>query len=181
MEKNNIIGVFEDEDVLVRAIRKLKEHRIKIDYVLTPFPVEKVFEELGLKTRLPYATFIYGFIGVTLTFVFLYWTSVINYPLKFGGKPLNSLSFIIIMFVLTINTAVVLTLVTFFIRQKIGPGKKSVVIDERSTDDKFIIVIHKAPEMTAQEIGDINDILKDSGAVEIYEKTEPADFKADLD
>jgi hypothetical protein len=172
MEKNNIIGIYDDEDVLVKAIHYLRENGVKIKNIFLPFPVHGVFEALKLKTRLPQATFIYGVIGVAFTFAFLYWASVVNYPLKFGGKPLNTLSFIIIMFVVTILISTVLTFTTFFIRQNIGPGKKAVMYDSRTTDDKFVIVIDKEPEMKEDEISKINRVLRESGAIEVEEKTE---------
>lgn len=171
MSRINIIGVYNDPDVLVDAIYKVKEKGIKIRNVFSPFPIHEVFDALGLKTRLPYLTFIYGVIGALMTFAFLYWASVVNYPLKFGGKPLNSLSFIIVMFVATILVATVLTFTTFFIRQKIGPGKKTVMIDPRTTDDKFTIVIVREEEMTDEDVKAINDALIETGAEEV--KVEP--------
>jgi hypothetical protein len=177
MERNNvIIGVYEDPDVLVNAVRKVKEKGIKIKNVFSPFPIHELFEALDLKTRLPLLTFIYGVIGTVATFAFLYWTSVVSYPLKFGGKPLNSLSFIIIMFVATIFVATLLTFTTFFLRQKIGPGKKVVMLDPRTVDDKFAIVIEKDPAFTEDELTSINDVLKETGAVEVSEKPLPEGY-----
>jgi hypothetical protein len=177
MEQNNvIIGVYEDPDVLVNAVRQVKEKGIKIKNVFSPFPIHDLFEALDLKTRLPLLTFIYGVIGTTATFAFLYWTSVVSYPLKFGGKPLNSLSFIIIMFVATIFVATLLTFMTFFLRQKIGPGKKVVMIDPRTVDDKFAIVIEKDPELSEEDISSINSVLQETGAVEISEKPLPEGY-----
>ncbi|MEA3478014.1 MAG: DUF3341 domain-containing protein [Bacteroidota bacterium] len=176
MEKIEIIGVYDDPDVLVSAIHKIRDKGIKIKNVFSPFPVHGVFEALNLKTRLPYLTFIYGVIGVSVSFAFLYWTSVVSYPLKFGGKPLNSLSFIIIMFIATIFVATLLTFMTFFIRQKLGPGKKVVMIDPRTTDDKFAIIIEKDPELSADDISQINKVLEETGAVEIAEKPLPEGY-----
>jgi len=181
MKKINIIGVYDDEDILVDAINKIQDNGVKIKNVYMPFPVHGVFDALKLKTRLPYATFIYGVIGVSITFAFLYWASVVNYPLKFGGKPLNSLSFIIVMFVATINIATLFTFMTFFIRQRIGPGKKATVIDVRATDDKFLIVIDKNPDLSGNDIMNINKVLKDTGAIEINEKPEPEGFNEEQD
>jgi hypothetical protein len=181
MSKINIIGVYHDEDIFADAVQTIKDSGIVIKNVFMPFPVHRVFHILGLKTRLPLMTFIYGIIGVTITFAFLFWTSVVNYPLKFGGKPLNSLSFIIIMFVMTIFVATLLTFMTFFIRQKIGPGKKAVMIDPRSIDDKFLIVIGKDPSMKKEEVDRITRLIKETGAVEVNEQPEPEDFKEEND
>ncbi len=176
MSKTNIIGVYDDPDVLVSAIKKVKESGIKIKNVFSPFPIHEVFEVLGLKTRIPYMTFMYGVFGVLITYAFLYWTSVISYPLKFGGKPLNSLSFIIILFVMTINIATFLTFMTFFIRQKLGPGKKVVMIEPASVDDKFVITVEKDKDMTAEEAGKIKKILQEAGAIDVKEKEEPEGY-----
>ncbi len=169
MTETSIIGVYEDEDVLLEAIHHVQKKGIIIKDVYSPIPLHGVFEALKLKTRLPLATFIYGVFGTILIFGFLYWTSVVSYPLKFGGKPLNSLSFIIIMFVATIFVATFMTFMTFFIREKLGPGKKVDVLDPRSTNDKFLIVIEKDENMTAKEIDLIKTSLKESGASEINE------------
>jgi len=176
MESINIIGIYDDPDVVVAAAKKLKENNVRIKNVFTPFPIHELWEVLGLKTRLPVMTFLYGFTGLVAIYAFLYWTSVVNYPLKFGGKPLNSLSFIIIMFVGTIFVAVLFTLITFFVRQKIGPGKEVTMIDPRTTDDKFAIVIEKSPDLTDEDIRKITMILKETGAVEISEKARPENY-----
>ncbi len=181
MEKINIIGIYNDPDELVTGVKKIKEEGFRIKNVFSPFPIHELWEILGLRTRLPVATFIYGVIGTAVTFAFLYWTSVVNYPLKFGGKPLNSLSFIIIMFVATIFVSTLLTFMTFFIRQKIGPGKKGVLLDPRTIDDKFAIVIEKELSFSEDDILKINKILKDNGAVEVKEVTEPHDYKEERD
>lgn len=181
MEKINIIGIYDDPDQLIQGVRKIKESGFKIKNVFSPFPIHEIWDELGLKTRLPLITFFYGVFGAAVTFAFLYWTSVVNYPLKFGGKPLNSLSFIIIMFVVTILIANFLTFNTFFIRQKIGPGKKSIMLDKRTVDDKFAIVIEKDPSLTDDDIRKINALMKEQGAVEIKEEVEPADYNEEID
>jgi len=176
MSKTNIIGVYDDPDVLVGAIKKVKGEGIKIKNVFSPFPIHEVFDVLGLKTRLPYLTFLYGVLGALVTYAFLYWTSVISYPLKFGGKPLNSLSFVIILFVMTINIATFLTFMTFFIRQKLWPGKKVVMVEPASADDKFVITVEKNDDMSAEEAKRIIKILEDAGAVDVSQKAEPEDY-----
>lgn len=167
MEKENIIGVYDDEDVLLDAIHHIQKKGIKIKDVYTPIPLHGVFEALNLKTRLPIATFVYGVFGAIITFAFLYWTSVVSYPLKFGGKPLNSLSFIIILFVAVIFVASLLTFMTFLIQEKLAPGKEVTVLDPRSTDDKFLIVVDKSDNITDEELKSVKQAMKESGASEI--------------
>jgi hypothetical protein len=169
MNHTNIVGVYEDEIVLQDAIDKLLENNVKVADVYSPIPIHGVFEKLKLTTRLPLATFLYGAFGTAIVFVFLYWTSVVSYPLKFGGKPLNTLSFIIIMFVLTIFIGTLFTFLTYFIREKMYPGKQVKLPVPETTNDKFAIIIEKSAGMTKDETKKINEILKKTGAIEIKE------------
>jgi uncharacterized membrane protein YozB (DUF420 family) len=164
-----ILGVFDDPDVVTAAVENLLENDVKVKEVFSPFPLEHVWELLKMRTRIPYATFIYGALGTASVFAFLYWTSVVDYPLIFGGKPTLSLSFVIIMFVLTILSGVIFTLLTYFIREKMWPGKNVPLPDSRSMDDKFVIVIEKDRDMNDETVRKINDLLKKSGALEVNE------------
>lgn len=167
MTNTKIFGVFDDEDKLLSSIRKLKEKDIKISDVISPYPVEEVFHELKLKTRLPVAAFFYGLFGLLATFGFLYWTSVISYPLVYGGKPQNTLSFVIVIFVMVINVTVAFTLISYFVREKKGPGAKPDIEFPGISDDKFLIIIDKSGDIDTKEI---NDLFKAGGAVEITEQ-----------
>lgn len=169
MTNTRIFGVFDDEDKLVSSLKKLKENNVKIADVISPYPVEEVFHVLKLKTRLPVAAFFYGLIGLMATFGFLYWTSVISYPLVYGGKPQNTLSFVIVIFVMVIFVTILFTLLTYFIREKKGPGAKPQIEFPGITDDKFLIVIDKSEDM---DIKAINDVFKAGGAIEITEQGE---------
>lgn len=169
MNSTNIIGIFEDETYLLKAMDELQANNIKIADVYSPIPLHGVFERLKLTTRLPLATFIYGTVGTIVVFAFLYWTSVVSYPLKFGGKPLNTLSFIIIMFVLTIFVGTFFTFMTYFVREKMFPGKQVKLPVPETTNDQFALLIEKTPKMTKKEMEKINEILKNTGAIEIKE------------
>ena len=165
--QSQILGVFDDPDVVTEAVKELLQNNVSVKDVFSPFPLEHVWEMLKMKTRIPYATFIYGALGTAGTFAFLYWTSVIDYPLTFGGKPHNSLSFVVLMFVLTILSGVIFTLATYLIREKMWPGKKVSMPDTRTMDDKFVIVIDRDKSMDDDAVRKIDALLKKSGAVEV--------------
>ena len=56
-----VLGVFEDEDVLLKAVTTVREAGIKIHEVFTPYPVHTLEEVLGYRrTRLPIAAFLFG-------------------------------------------------------------------------------------------------------------------------
>lgn len=166
----NIIGIFDDQDKLINSIKTIQGKGIKVKDVISPYPIHEVFSLLKLKTRMPVAAILYGVFAVTTIFLFLYWTSVINYPLRFGGKPQNTLSFIVVMFVGTINITALLSIVTFFLREKKGPGAKTETIIPDLTDDKFAILIDNADNLGEEKINEINTLFKENGAIEVLEQ-----------
>jgi hypothetical protein len=167
MNKSRILGVFDDEEKLVSSVRNIQKKGFKIDDVISPYPIHELFDELKLKSRIPMAAFIYGVFAFVVTFGFLYWTSVVNYPLVFGGKPQNTLSFIIVIFVMIIFVTTLFTILTFFISEKKGPGAKVHFEYPGITDDRFVIIIDKAADT---DVSAINQLLHDGGAVEVKEQ-----------
>lgn len=164
-----IIGIFDDEETLMQGIGKLKEKNITIDEVYTPYPVMAAIEAMGKKSKFTLAAFIYGFTAVVLILSFLFYTSVLDWPINYAGKPSASFpSFIIITLVLTIASVTILTLFTFSVRAKIYPGKKFELPDRRATDDKFVVVIDK--KTSGKDLNDISGLLTTEGATEVYEK-----------
>ncbi len=167
MNNSRILGIFDDEEKLISSVRSIRDKGIKISDVISPYPVSEVIHMLKLKTRLPALALMYGVFGLVATFAFLYWTSVINYPIVIGGKPLNSLSFIIIMFVMVVNVTVMFTTTTFFLREKKGPGAKPTFNYPRITDDRFVIIVDTQPDLDEEMV---NRLLKEGGAVEITQQ-----------
>ena len=167
--QKNIIGIYKDETLIAPVINQLREQGVEVKDVYTPFPVNDIIEAMKLKTNFPYFAFAFGVIGFSLTFLFLYWTSAISYPLVFGGKPYLSLSFVVIIFVMVINVTVIGSLIAFFVREKKGPGTKPKFDSEDVNDDKFVVFIDKTAKMTDDDSAKISDILRSSGAVDVKE------------
>jgi len=68
---------------------------------------------------------------------------------------------------MVIFVVVSLTLVTFFIAEKKGPGAVPGFEYPGITDDKYVIIIDKTKDM---DYASLNDILKEGGAIEITEQ-----------
>ena len=169
--KQCIIGIFKEEGLLISAMKIIRNENIEITEVFTPYPIHEVFKIMKRKTKLQIATFLFAAFGLVLSYLFIYWTSVISYPLTYGGKPYHAIpSFIIICFVTTICVAILLSVITFFIRSRLYPGKTPTIIDHRITDDAFVILIDIQPNTSSDEIQTINSLLMKNGAVEIIEK-----------
>jgi hypothetical protein len=164
------IGIFDDEEKFISSIISLKEQKFSIHDVFTPYPVHEVFHLLKRKSKLPAAAYFFGLFGIIATLAFLYYTSVIDWPIVYGGKPFNSFpSFIVVTIVVTILTVTLLSLALFSARSKLFPGRENTIFDFRATDDKFIIVVDTdVPELsTAERAG---DIMKQLGAIEVIDK-----------
>lgn len=166
MNNSRILGIFDDEEKLVSSVRSIQQKGIKINDVISPYPIHELFDLLRIKSRLPMAAFIYGVFAFIITFGFLYWTSVVNYPLIFGGKPQNTLSFVVVIFVAIIFVTILFTIITFFLAEKKGPGAKVHFEFPGITDDRFVIIIDKRNDMDMKAV---NQMLVDTGAIEVKE------------
>lgn len=165
------VGVFDDEEKLISSLQDLVDKGISVHEVFTPYPMHRVIKILRRKSMLPTAALIYGLTGAAAILAFLYYTSVISWPIVYGGKPFNTFpSFIVITIVLTIFIVTIASLATFSARSKLIPGNENPVFDERGTDDKFLIVLSDK-EIEEEKFDEASGILKRGGAVEIVDKS----------
>jgi len=159
------IGVFDDEEKMISSIRSIQEKGMDIYDVYTPYPIHEVLHLLKRKSRMPTVAYIFGLTGAAAVLAFLYYTSVISWPVVYGGKPFNSFpSFIVITIVLTIFIVTISSLATFSARSKLYPGQNNPIFHERATDDMFVVV------MKDDKGSGIDEIFKSEGAVEVKEK-----------
>jgi hypothetical protein len=164
------IGVFDEEDKFLSSIRSLQDQKILIYDVFTPYPVHEVFHLLKRKSKLPTAAYFFGLFGIVATLAFLYYTSVIDWPVVYGGKPFNSFpSFIVVTIIVTILTVTIASLALFSARSKLFPGRDNTIFDLRATDDKFVIVVESDITDTSTS-GRAGKIMEEQGATEISEK-----------
>ncbi len=168
--KNFVLGVFDDEDVLLNAVEKVKGKGVKIHEVYSPFPVHGLDEALGYKkTRLPIAAFLFGMTGTSLALIMQIWMLGYDWPMIIGGKNFASLPpFIPVTFELTVLLSALGMVATFLIVSDMKPYKWPQQFDIRSTDDKHIMAIDLATNKLSKQ--DIGAILKDSGAQEVNDK-----------
>jgi hypothetical protein len=170
MKKRFQIGVFDEEEKFLSSIRTLQEKKVTIFDVFTPYPVHEVFHLLKRKSKLPTAAYFFGLFGLIATLGFLYYTSVISWPVNYGGKPFNSFpSFIVVTIVVTILTVTILSLAAFSARSRLFPGRDNTIFDRRATDNMFVIVVtfDEADKILSDTSG---QVMKEQGAVEVFEK-----------
>lgn len=175
MENSNkevLFGLYDDEEILLKAVSQAKADHLNIMDVFSPFPVHGLDPILGLShSRLPAAGFIYGAIGALTGFLFMTWVFTADWPIIFGGKPYFSApAFIPITFELTVLFASVGMVFTFFIICGMGPGAKNPILDLRITDDKFCIAFD-ASQASEEEVSKYKSFFSATGASEVNTKT----------
>jgi hypothetical protein len=168
MSETNYIKVsFEDEVPLLQAVKRLRENKEIIKDVMTPFPVHGLDEALSMKrTRIPVVGFIFGALGASLAFIFQTWVFTVSYPLIIGGKPFFSVpAFVPITFELTVLFSGLAMVAALMIRSRLKPEITFTPVDERITDDRFIILVDSPGDVTSLER--IKSILSGIQSVEI--------------
>lgn len=171
-DKHFVVGIFDDEDVLLDGIRKIRSAGVKIQEVYSPFPVHGIDEALGYKrSRLPIAAFLFGMTGTALALVMQIWMLGYDWPMIIGGKNFASIPpFIPVTFELTVLLSALGMVGTFMIVSDMKPYKWPRQFDIRSTDDKHVMAIDLAVNASKSK-DDLKRILKDSGATEVNEKS----------
>ena len=166
--KNTYYALYNDDDVLLSAVKKIRDSKIDIEEVYTPFPVHGLDKVMGLKpTRIAIAAFLYGCIGITVATLMMYYIMIVDWPQNIGGKPSfsyleNMPAFVPIMFEMTVFHAAHLMVITFYLRSRMWPLKKAENPDPRTTDDHFLI------ELSSDKTeASLKKFLNQTGAVEI--------------
>jgi len=171
MSNKVIQAIFDDDDVLLDAVKAVKAAGYHILEVFTPFPVHGLDKAMGLRgTRIAIASFIYGLCGLAFAIWMMNYMMIQDWPQNIGGKPSfsfaeNSPAFIPVIFELTVFFAAHLMVITFYMRSKIWPFKKAENPDPRTTDDHFLMEV----EVTDNE-DELKSLLERSGVKEIKVK-----------
>jgi hypothetical protein len=133
------------QDLLRAASETRKAGYVKFD-TFSPVPVHGMEEAVGQRyTRLPWIVFLAGVVGASFGFGLQYWTSVIDYPLNIGGKPLNSWpAFIPITFECTVLFAGLTSALAMILMNGLPRPHHplfNVPSFERATVDRFFLCI----------------------------------------
>lgn len=171
-DKNFILGVYDDEDVLMDAVTQIRKSGVKIHEVYSPFPVHGLDEVLGYKrSRLPIAAFLFGMLGTTLALTMQFYMMKFDWPMIIGGKDHASLpAFIPVTFELTVLLAAFGMVGVFMVASNLKPWGQARIFDLRITDDKHVMAIDLANNASIGE-EKLADVLKSSGATEVNKKS----------
>ena len=170
MSSSKVIHAFyNDDEVVLDAVKKVKAANHHIEEVFCPFPVHGLDKAMGLApTRIAITSFMYGITGLGIAIWLTYYTMIADWPQDIGGKPSfswgeNMPAFVPIMFEMTVFFAAHLMVITFYMRSRIWPFKKAENPDPRTTDDHFLmeIPVHDNEKQ-------LKTLLTKTGAVEVH-------------
>jgi len=169
MSSNQVIhALYDDDDVLLSAVKAVVKDKHHIEEVYTPFPVHGLDKAMGLEeTRISIMAFIYGCIGLSVAVLMMNFIMIQDWPQNIGGKPSfsyleNMPAFVPVMFEMTVFFAAHLMVITFYLRSRLWPFKKAENPNPLTTDDKFLMEI-----AVDNNESDLKALLKKTGAIDI--------------
>ena len=169
MEHSKVIhAIYNDDDILMSAVKQTRAAKHHIEEIYTPFPVHGLDKAMGLEpTRLAICAFMYGIVGLTVATLMMNFIMIEDWPQDIGGKPSfsyleNMPAFVPIMFELTVFFAAHLMVITFYLRSRMWPFKEAENPDKRTTDDHFLMEVPVSGD--AQKM---QDFFFTTGAVEV--------------
>ena len=168
MSNKVIHALYNDDDVLMDAVKQTRLAHHHIEEVYTPFPVHGLDKAMGLApTRLAICAFLYGLTGLSFGTFMMNFVMIQDWPQDIGGKPSfsyiqNMPAFVPVMFEETVFFAAHLMVITFYMRSKLWPFKQAENPDVRTTDDHFLMEV--AVKNNESELA---AFLQSTGAVEV--------------
>jgi len=167
-----LMAEFDDAQSLTDAVTKTYAAGYRKTDAYSPFPIEHVWEALGVHDR-PVSFFVLcgGLLGMLGGFGLCYWVSTMAYPLNVGGRPYNSWpSFIPVTFELTILLASFAAVISMIALNGL-PLPYHPVFNVpsflRASQDKFFLAIEASdPKFDRQQTF---EFLKSLGPREINE------------
>jgi hypothetical protein len=169
METSRVVqAIYNDDDVLMAAVKAVKSQHHHIEEIYTPFPVHGLDKAMGLApTKIAITSFMYGCLGLIVAITMMNFVMIQDWPQNIGGKPSfsyieNMPAFVPIMFEMTVFFAAHLMVITFYLRSRMWPFKKAENPDPRTTDDLFLmeVAVHGNEN-------DLMNFLTNTGAVEL--------------
>lgn len=165
-----LVGIYDDEDILLKGIKGVREKGVKIHEVYSPFPVHGIEDALGYRrSRISIVAFLFGLLGTTLALTMQVGMMTVDWPMIIGGKDYLPLpSFIPVTFELTVLLSALGMVGTFMVISNLKPWGKPKLFDIRITDDKHVMAIDLSKNNLDEKA--ITEILKSNGASEINKK-----------
>lgn len=173
LDKNKTVmfGIFENPDMFIDTVAKVHGKGAPIIDCYTPYPIHGLEKAMGLKrSLLPVGAFICGCLGFITAATLQLYIMHFDWPMVIGGKPTVGVSFVPVLFELSVLFTAFGLAILFFTRSKMLHGKMPTErVDMRQTDDRMVIAI--ATDNPSVDKNELTNMLFNGGAVEIKERT----------
>jgi hypothetical protein len=155
-----LVGIYDDDDVVLKAVKDVKSAGVRIHEVYTPFPIHGLDIALGHpRSRLGIAAFLFALSGTTTALLLTAYMEGFDWPMIVGGKDSYSpIIYVPIIFELTVLFCALGMVGTFIVSNGLGPTVKPLMYDLRTTDNKFAMAIDMSKNNLAE--GDVERNVK---------------------
>lgn len=171
------LAEFSSPEALKECVRAARREGFRKIDAYSPFPVEGIAEDMGLKrSPIPAIVLAGGLAGLVTGALMQYYSAVYDYPLNIGGRPLNSWpSFVMIAFELTVlvgGLSGALGMLAINGLPKPHHPLFNVTRFERVTQDGFFFCIEATdPLFHAQRTWEFLEALKPEGLYAVQDLT----------
>ncbi len=143
---HGMLAEFATPDAILAAVRRARAAGYRDLEAYTPYPIEGLAAELGLKqTRVPFVVLVAALVGAGVGFFMQYWSMGVDYPFDVGGRPGNSWpAFIPITFEVMVLVAALSALFGMLFLNglpKLYRPVFNVPAFDRATQDRFFLCI----------------------------------------
>lgn len=148
---HGLMAEFLTPQEILQAVRRAREAGYRTMDAYTPYTVEGLSTELGMKrSRIPSVVLIGGLIGASAGFFMQYYAAAVDFPLNVGGRPLNSWpAFMIITFEMLILVASFAAFLSMLLLNGL-PHPNHPVFNvpqfSRASQDRFFLCIESVDE-----------------------------------
>lgn len=167
MKARLVLGVFREEDALVRAVRAVRAADVPIHDAFTPYPIHGLEDAMGIvRSKLPWVTFAGGAVGVSVALFFQWWTHAVDWPIEIGGKPFAAWpAYVPVAFESMILLAGLSTAAALFLASRLWPNPKPRLVHPEVTHDTFVLALEDRDG--GFDRPRVERLLRDAGAIEI--------------
>jgi hypothetical protein len=169
-------GLFDDPTALARAAERVRDAGWRRWDCHTPYPVHGLDRAMGLSpSPIPAICLGAGFLGAGLALLMQGWMSVVDYPVRIGGKPLWSWpAFVPVAFELFVLLAALATFGALLFLGRLlrwhSPLYDAGVMAEVTTS-RFAVVLDAADERFSEEAA--RALLAEAGSPDVRPLYEP--------
>jgi hypothetical protein len=168
--KTVMFGMFKEESAFLETTRKIHNKGVEIIDCYTPYPVHGIEKAMGLvRSRLPIGAFICGSTGFLCAFALQFYTMAEDWPMIIGNKPSIGVSWVPVLFELSVLFTAFGLAILFFTRSKMIHGKiPKELVTLQQTEDQMVIAINTDNPAVDKE--KVKAMLFEGGAIKVVER-----------